>query len=51
MLMMVDPAVHFHIIPLYSNDKDFGGIIFKGYVWDTKFPALDTMNEITNNVF
>jgi diadenosine tetraphosphate (Ap4A) HIT family hydrolase len=51
MLMMVDPAVHFHIVPRYSSNKDFGGIIFKDYGWDTKLPALDTVNEITDNVF
>jgi len=29
MLMMADPEVHFHVIPRYSHDVEFGGLVFK----------------------
>ena len=33
MLMMVDPHVHFHIIPRYSVDKDFKGVKWSDKGW------------------
>lgn len=36
MLMMVDPHVHFHVIPRYSGDRDFAGQSFP----DSGWPAL-----------
>lgn len=36
MLMMVDPHVHYHVIPRYSEDQSFEGTTFI----DTGWPAL-----------
>ena len=33
MLMMVDPHVHFHVIPRYSGQREFGGDNFTDYGW------------------
>jgi diadenosine tetraphosphate (Ap4A) HIT family hydrolase len=33
MLMMVDPNVHFHVIPRYSEPRRWGGIEFPDAGW------------------
>lgn len=33
MLMMVDPHVHFHVIPRYSGDRQWQGIAFPDAGW------------------
>ncbi len=33
MLMMVDPQVHFHVVPRYSGPKDFDGKLFVDAGW------------------
>lgn len=33
MLMMVDPQVHFHVIPRYSSDREFAGHRFPDPGW------------------
>lgn len=33
MLMMVDPDVHFHVIPRYSTPRNFGAIAFPDAAW------------------
>ena len=33
MLMMVDPNVHFHVIPRYSEPRSWGGIEFPDQGW------------------
>lgn len=33
MLMMVDPHVHFHVIPRYSVGRDWGGVQFSDRGW------------------
>ena len=33
MLMMVDPHVHFHVIPRYSGRREWGGIDFADHGW------------------
>lgn len=35
MLMMVDPHLHFHVIPRYSRDIDFGGVMWSDGNWPT----------------
>lgn len=45
MLMMVDPEVHFHVIPRYANDKEFEGITFKDSEWPKK-ADIDVVNDI-----
>lgn len=49
MLMMVDPIVHFHIIPRYSTDKEFEGAIFKDFSWPVK-PDIDIKNDISEDM-
>jgi diadenosine tetraphosphate (Ap4A) HIT family hydrolase len=39
MLMMVDPHVHFHVIPRYSQPREFEGIAFPDSGWPGP-PAL-----------
>lgn len=33
MLMMVDPDVHFHVIPRYERRREFGGASFEDASW------------------
>ena len=33
MLMMVDPCVHFHVIPRYSGSRSFAGIDISDHGW------------------
>ena len=40
MLMMVDPHVHFHVIPRYDGQRDFGGASFPDSGWPG-LPRLD----------
>ena len=32
-LMMVDPHVHFHVIPRYDHDQTFAGVTFRDAGW------------------
>jgi len=49
MLMMVDPVVHFHVLPRYSSDREFEGFTFKDFSWPKK-PDLDLMNKIDEDM-
>ncbi len=40
MLMMVDPDVHFHVIPRYDGSRRLGGVEFRDAGWPGP-PALD----------
>jgi diadenosine tetraphosphate (Ap4A) HIT family hydrolase len=40
MLMMVDPDVHFHVIPRYSTPREFAGQAFPDAGWPGP-PALE----------
>ncbi|MBV8908908.1 MAG: HIT family protein [Sphingomonas sp.] len=40
MLMMVDPNVHFHVIPRYSEERSWGGVQFPDAGWPGP-PRLD----------
>ncbi len=40
MLMMVDPDVHFHVIPRYQGTRNFGAIAFADAGWPGP-PALE----------
>jgi diadenosine tetraphosphate (Ap4A) HIT family hydrolase len=39
MFMMVDPQVHFHVLPRYARAEEFGGLVFEDRGW----PALPDM--------
>ena len=43
MLMMVDPDVHFHVIPRYSETKSFAELDFQDAGWPGP-PKLDQIN-------
>ncbi len=45
MLMMVDPEVHFHVIPRYETERVFEGITFSDKSWPKK-----TDISVINNV-
>ncbi len=49
MLMMVDPEVHFHIIPRYSSPKMFSEHQFSDIGWPGP-PNLKTPNETNDEV-
>lgn len=33
MLMMVDPHVHFHVLPRYSREREFEGAVYRDSAW------------------
>jgi diadenosine tetraphosphate (Ap4A) HIT family hydrolase len=39
MLMMVDPHVHYHVIPRYSGTRTHDGVVFEDHGWP-KLPEL-----------
>ena len=43
MLMMVDPHVHFHVVPRYGGTKEFGGVAFADPGW----PAVPDLGAVT----
>lgn len=50
MLMMVDPNVHFHVIPRYSNTKVFQDTEFKDFGWPS-IPELSKHNKVSSKLF
>ena len=46
MLMMVDPNVHFHVIPRYSDARSWGGIELPDMGWPGP-PRLDSSTTLT----
>lgn len=49
MLMMADPNVHYHVLPRYSQDKPFHGMVFKDMLWPVP-PNLKEVNEVADDV-
>ncbi len=47
MLMMVDPNVHFHVLPRYGGARDFAGVAFADAGWP-RAPDLGAVNEISD---
>jgi diadenosine tetraphosphate (Ap4A) HIT family hydrolase len=45
MLMMVDPDVHFHVIPRYAKERQFGGAVFLDPAWPRQ-PDLSQANDV-----
>jgi diadenosine tetraphosphate (Ap4A) HIT family hydrolase len=43
MLMMVDPDVHFHVLPRYGSARTFAGVSFEDAGWPGP-PRLDAVN-------
>ena len=48
MLMMVDPHVHFHVIPRYASPRDFGGIRWVDTGWSS-LPHISEGSEYQNH--
>ena len=46
MLMMIDPHVHFHVIPRYEGERSVSGITVADAGWP-KMPALAEAVELT----
>lgn len=49
MFMMVDPEVHFHVIPRYSGPKEFEGVRFEDPFWP-KPPDIFSANTVPDPV-
>ena len=49
MLMMVDPHVHFHVLPRYAEPRAFGGLEFIDSGWPTA-PKLNEYNNIDDDI-
>jgi diadenosine tetraphosphate (Ap4A) HIT family hydrolase len=49
MLMMVDPEVHYHIIPRYSKNILFEGKLFKDFGWPYA-PSFSQINKIDSSL-
>jgi len=49
MLMMVDPDVHFHVIPRYAEPKQFGDIEFADPGWPGA-PDLNHTNKTSSSI-
>ncbi len=47
MLMMVDPHVHFHVLPRYDGARTFSGVRFEDKGWPGP-PALGDAPELTD---
>jgi diadenosine tetraphosphate (Ap4A) HIT family hydrolase len=47
MLMMVDPHVHFHVLPRYSADREFDGVRFTDPGWP-RLPDLANAPPVTD---
>jgi diadenosine tetraphosphate (Ap4A) HIT family hydrolase len=45
MLMMVDPDVHFHVIPRYAQERQFEGTVFVDPAWPRQ-PDLSQANDV-----
>ena len=43
MLMMVDPNVHFHVLPRYSSSRKCAGVTFEDRAW----PKAPSLGEVT----
>ena len=43
MLMMVDPDVHFHVLPRYAQTRPFAGLVFVDAGW----PAVPNLGQVT----
>lgn len=50
MLMMVDPHVHFHVLPRYAAERSYGGEVFSDSAWPGP-PDLAQSNHIDEKVF
>jgi len=45
-LMMVDPHVHFHVLPRYAEPRELGGVVFEDAAWP-KPPDVTAVSDCT----
>ena len=50
MLMMVDPDVHFHVLPRYASERSFEGSSFPDDAWPGP-PQITSALDVPTNVF
>ena len=50
MLMMVDPHVHFHVLPRYATNRHYGGVEFSDAGWPGP-PNLGHVNHVDKMTF
>ena len=50
MLMMVDPHVHFHVLPRYATARHYGGLKFSDHAWPGP-PDLAQTNQVDDRIF
>ena len=50
MLMMVDPHVHFHVLPRYREPRMFAGTVFEDFDWPAP-PDVLRKREVSEQVF
>ena len=50
MLMMIDPDVHFHVLPRYAENRRFGALTFEDPGWPGP-PRLDHATEVDATAF
>jgi diadenosine tetraphosphate (Ap4A) HIT family hydrolase len=50
MLMMVDPDVHFHVLPRYASERSFAGQVFRDDAWPGP-PDLRSRCDVSDQVF
>lgn len=51
MLMMVDPEVHFHILPRYDKDVEFKGQVFTDAFWPGPANLTQNNNPVSDEMF
>ena len=49
MLMMVDPDVHFHVLPRYSKEQSYEGVTFRDETWPGP-PDITAANDFPADV-
>ncbi len=50
MLMMVDPDVHFHVLPRYESERSYQGVTFRDEAWPGP-PDVTSKHEVPAAVF
>ncbi len=49
MLMMVDPDVHFHVLPRYAGEREFAGMTFTDASWPGP-PQITNAHDVPEDV-
>ena len=49
MLMMIDPDVHFHVIPRYAGERSYAGLSFRDPAWPGP-PDVTSRHEVSDEV-